>query len=58
MTATVFPISLYEELLPKVADVLQLTQQTDGLTNQQAKQKLLHAVSPLSFSSTLISPNT
>ena len=51
MSATLFPISLYEELLPKVVDVLELTQQTEGLTNQQAKQKLLHAVSSFSFSS-------
>jgi hypothetical protein len=44
MTSTIFPISLYEELLPKVVAVLELTQQTEGLTSQQAKQKLLQTV--------------
>lgn len=45
MTSTIFPISLYEQLLPKVVAVLELTQQTEGLSSQQAKQQLLHAVS-------------
>jgi len=42
MTSTLFPISLYEELLPKVVAVLELT--PEGLTSQQAKQKLLQTV--------------
>jgi len=44
MAATVFPVSLYENLLPKVVSVLELTQQTEFMTNQEAKQKLLQAV--------------
>lgn len=47
MTSTLFPISLYEELLPKVVAVLELTQQTEGLTSQQSKQKLLQTVGSL-----------
>jgi len=43
MTSTIFPISLFEELLPKIVEVLELIQQTAGLTSQQAKQKLLQS---------------
>jgi len=43
MTATIFPVSLYENLLPKIVSVLELTQQTEFMTNQEAKQSLLQA---------------
>ncbi|KAF9530741.1 hypothetical protein CPB83DRAFT_892381 [Crepidotus variabilis] len=43
MPETVFPVTLYEELLPKLVDVLELTQKTDGIANPQSKQKLLQA---------------
>ncbi|KAF8972511.1 hypothetical protein BDZ97DRAFT_1649490 [Flammula alnicola] len=43
MSTNVFPISLYEELLPKLVAVLELTQQDAGMSNPQAKQKLLQA---------------
>ncbi|KAF8908216.1 hypothetical protein CPB84DRAFT_1744381 [Gymnopilus junonius] len=40
----VFPVSLYEDLLPKLVAVLQLTQQNEGgMSNPQAKQRLLQA---------------
>ena len=41
---TVFPVTLFEEILPKLVDVLELTQKTEGWTNPQSKQKLLQAV--------------
>jgi len=44
MAATIFPVSLYEDLLPKIVSVLELTQQTEFMTNQEAKQRLLQAV--------------
>lgn len=44
MPETVFPVTLYEELLPKLIDVLELTQKSEGMANPQAKQKLLQAV--------------
>ena len=44
MAPTIFPISLYEDLLLKVVAILELSQQTNGMTNQEAKQKLLQAV--------------
>ncbi|CAA7267734.1 unnamed protein product [Cyclocybe aegerita] len=43
MSSGVFPISLYEELLPKLVAILELTQQPEGTANPQAKQKLLQA---------------
>ncbi|KAF8168464.1 hypothetical protein B0H34DRAFT_793064 [Crassisporium funariophilum] len=43
MAANVLPISVYEDLLPKLVAVLELTQQLEGITTPQAKQKLLHA---------------
>ncbi|KDR68726.1 hypothetical protein GALMADRAFT_256548 [Galerina marginata CBS 339.88] len=51
MSNNVFPISLYEELLPKLVAVLELTQQTTGISNPQTKQKLLQAVIVLSSES-------
>ncbi|PPQ95397.1 hypothetical protein CVT26_008243 [Gymnopilus dilepis] len=42
-TANVFPVSLYEDLLPKLVAILKLTQQTEGISNPQAKQALLQA---------------
>ena len=47
--STIFPISLYEELLPKVVAAMELTQQTEGLTSQQEKQKLLQTVELMFF---------
>lgn len=44
MNGNVFPISLYEDLLPKLVAVLELTQQPEGTPDPQAKLKLLHAV--------------
>ncbi len=44
MVLTIFPVSLYEDLLPKIVAVLELTQQINGMTNQEAKQNLLQAV--------------
>ncbi|KAH9487293.1 hypothetical protein JR316_0001363 [Psilocybe cubensis] len=43
MSTSVFPSSLYAELLPKLLEVLELTQQTSGISNPQARQKLLQA---------------
>ncbi|KAF5311904.1 hypothetical protein D9619_003627 [Psilocybe cf. subviscida] len=43
MNANVFPISLYEELLPKLVAILELTQQPQGTPDPQAKHKLLQA---------------
>ncbi|PPQ68477.1 hypothetical protein CVT25_008403 [Psilocybe cyanescens] len=43
MATSIFPISLYEELLPKLMEVLELTQQTSGISNPQSRQKLLQA---------------
>ena len=51
------PISLYEDLLPKIVAVLELTQQSEGVTNPQAKQKLLQAVCALIFQYTLLRTN-
>ena len=48
------PVSLYEDLLPKLVAVLELTQQSEGVTNPQAKQKLLQAVCALFFQYTLL----
>ena len=36
--------SLYESLLPKMATVLELTQQSDAALSPQAKQALVHSV--------------
>jgi len=44
MSATVFPVSLYEDILPKLVAVLELTQDPAGVSNLQARQKLLQAV--------------
>ena len=46
MSATVFPVSLYEDILPKLVAVLELTQDPAGVSNLQARQKLLQAVCP------------
>jgi hypothetical protein len=45
-TTTVFPVSLYEGILPKLVAVLELTQDPAGVSNPQARQKLLQAVRP------------
>ncbi|KIM45470.1 hypothetical protein M413DRAFT_430051 [Hebeloma cylindrosporum] len=42
-SATVLPVSLYEGILPKLVAVLQLTQDPAGVSNPQARQKLLQA---------------
>ena len=47
MSATVFPVSLYEDILPKLVAVLELTQDPAGVSSLQARQKLLQAVRPL-----------
>ena len=44
MATNGLPISLYEDLLPKLVAVLELTQQTVGISTPQAKQKLLQTV--------------
>ncbi|KAF8816672.1 hypothetical protein BYT27DRAFT_7220537 [Phlegmacium glaucopus] len=41
MATNGLPITLYEDLLPKLVAVLELTQQTVGISTPQAKQKLL-----------------
>ncbi|KAF8816693.1 hypothetical protein BYT27DRAFT_7207080 [Phlegmacium glaucopus] len=41
MATNGLPITLYEDLLPKLIAVLELTQQTVGMSTPQAKQKLL-----------------
>ena len=44
MAATGLPITLYEDLLPKLVAVLESTEQTVGISTPQAKQKLLQTV--------------
>ena len=44
MATNGLPISIYEDLLPKLVAVLELTQQTVGISTPQAKQKLLQTV--------------
>ena len=44
MATNGLPITLYEDLLPKLVAVLELTQQTVGISTPQAKQKLLETV--------------
>ena len=44
MATNGLPISLYEDLLPKLVAVLELTQQTVGISTPEAKQKLLQTV--------------
>ena len=46
MSTAVFPVSLYEGILPKLVAVLELTQDPAGVSNPQARQKLLQAVRP------------
>jgi len=41
MATNGLPITLYEDLLPKLVAVLELTQQTVGISTPEAKQKLL-----------------
>ncbi|KAF8808881.1 hypothetical protein BYT27DRAFT_7095657 [Phlegmacium glaucopus] len=41
MATNGLPITLYEDLLPKLVAVLELTQQTVGISTPQAKQRLL-----------------
>ncbi|KAF9475508.1 hypothetical protein BDN70DRAFT_883618 [Pholiota conissans] len=43
MAANVFPISIYEELLPRLVAVLELIQQSPGVSTPESKQKLLQA---------------
>ncbi|KAG6874122.1 hypothetical protein C0995_005538 [Termitomyces sp. Mi166 len=43
MSADSLPTSLYESLLLKLATVLELTQQSEGIVTPQAKQMLLQA---------------
>ncbi|KAF8179119.1 hypothetical protein BJ912DRAFT_644744 [Pholiota molesta] len=43
MATNVFPISYYEELLPKLVAVLELIQQSPGVATPESKQKLLQA---------------
>ncbi|KJA13621.1 hypothetical protein HYPSUDRAFT_151399 [Hypholoma sublateritium FD-334 SS-4] len=43
MAANVFPVSYYEELLPKLVAVLELTQQPAGTSTPESKQRLLQA---------------
>ena len=50
MSTTVFPVSLYEGILPKLVAVLELTQDPAGVSNPQARQKLLQAVRRLHLS--------
>jgi hypothetical protein len=40
------PTALFDELLPKLAVVLELTQKAEGTTTPVAKQALLHAACP------------
>ena len=44
MSANVFPVSYYEDLLPKLVAVLELTQQPAGTSTPESKQRLLQAV--------------
>ena len=44
MATNGLPITFYEDLLPKLIAVLELTQQTVGISTPQAKQKLLQTV--------------
>ncbi len=57
------PSSLYQSLITKLVVVLDLVQQSEGITTPQAKQALLHAVSrptelycPVFFADGIIRP--
>jgi hypothetical protein len=53
MATNGLPITLYEDLLPKLVAVLELTQQTVGISTPQAKQKLLQTVCYINTSSSI-----
>jgi hypothetical protein len=48
------PTALFDELLPKLAVVLELTQKAEGTATPVAKQALLHAVCPTVRSSSML----
>lgn len=52
MSSNPLPVNLYENLLPKMVAVLQLTHQHEGTTTPAAKQAILQAVRTGNFSTT------
>jgi len=44
MSSAALPSELYESLLLKLATIIEITRDNEGVLTPQAKQKLLHAV--------------